>query len=187
MILQSLYELYDRLKDDPDYKIAQPGYSSQKISFKVVLKPDGELFAIQDIRIKDNSKMLPQQQKVIGDNKSSGSGLNPCFLWDNGGYMLGYKPIDENISVNEQKKQRERLLQTFQAFKEKHLKLESEINSPYFSAVCRFLESWNPDQAIDYPVLEDVSTGFGLFQIIGKTGYINGLLLDALSGEIDLS
>ena len=49
MILQSLYELYDRLKDDPDYRIARPGYSVQKITFKVVLRPDGSLFDIQDV------------------------------------------------------------------------------------------------------------------------------------------
>jgi len=50
MILQSLHDLYARLKDDPDYQIAPPGYSLQKISFKVVLRPDGELFNIEDVR-----------------------------------------------------------------------------------------------------------------------------------------
>jgi len=173
MILQSLYALYDRLKDDEDYQIASPGYSLQKISFKVVLKPDGKLFDIQDVRITDGDKMLPQQKMVIGDNKSTGSGLNPCFLWDNGGYMLGYKPIDKKISSSEQKKHKKRMVKTFRAFKEKHLKLESEINDSDYSAVCRFLESWNPDLAADYPVLMDVSTGFGLFQIIGKICYVH--------------
>ena len=41
MILQSLYALYGRLKDDPTYEIAPPGYSLQKITFKIVLRPDG--------------------------------------------------------------------------------------------------------------------------------------------------
>ena len=173
MILQSLNSLYDRLKDDKDYQIASPGYSLQKISFKVVIKPDGKLFDLQDARITDGSKMLPQQKMVIGDNKSPGSGLNPCFLWDNGGYMLGYKPIDKLLPASEQKKQRKRLRQAFNTFKKEHLALESEINCPEFSAVCRFLESWNPKRVADYPVLKDVSTGFGLFQIVGKTRYVH--------------
>lgn len=47
MILQSLNALYTRLAEDPAYEISPPGFSSQKISFRVVIKPDGSLFAIQ--------------------------------------------------------------------------------------------------------------------------------------------
>ena len=173
MILQSLHALYDRLKDDSKYQIAQPGYSLQKIGFRVVLKPDGQLFNIEDMRIREENKMRPQLKLVMGDNKSPGSGLNPCFLWDNGGYMLGYKPIDDKLPKEDKKKQRKRLKNTFAAFRDKHLALESEIDCPEFSAVCRFLESWNTTQAKDYPVLKEVSTGFGLFQIVGKTKYVH--------------
>lgn len=176
MILQSLYELYDRLKDDPDYKIAPPGYSLQKISFRIVLKADGKLFNIEDMRTQEEGRQRPQQKLVMGDNKSPGAGLNPCFLWDNGGYMLGYKPIDEKLPPKEQEKLKERLEAAFAAFRDKHLSVETEISCPEFSAVCRFLESWNTTQAKDYPVLKEVSTGFGLFQIVGKTRYIHDVV-----------
>ena len=46
MILQSLYELYDRLRNDAKYDVAPPGYSLQKIAFRVVLKPNGGLHNI---------------------------------------------------------------------------------------------------------------------------------------------
>ncbi len=91
MILQSLYDLYDRLKDDPAYKIAPHGWSRQKVGLKVVLKSNGELFDIQDARIKVNGKPRSRQLFVLGKTKPSGAGFNPCFLWDNAAYALGFK------------------------------------------------------------------------------------------------
>jgi CRISPR-associated protein Csd1 len=164
MILQSLHALYERLKDDPDYSIPQPGYSLQKITFRIVLSPNGELFDIQDARTRTEKQLRPQQRKVLGAGKPSGSGLNPCFLWDNTVYMLGYKIDDPKP---------ERTLKAFEAFRDKHLGLESEINSSAFSTVCRFLENWCPDTSAEHDVLKEVATGFGVFQILGETAYVH--------------
>jgi CRISPR-associated protein Csd1 len=160
MILQSLHALYQRLRDDPAYEIAPPGYSLQKITFKVVLRIDGTLFVIHDVR----QDGRPRQLRVLGVAKSSGSGLNPCFLWDNTGYMLGFKPRDSDP---------ERTRVAFEAFRRRHLEVENEISSPAFSAVCRFLESWSPDRAREYPILNEITTGFGVFQISGETAYVH--------------
>jgi len=160
MILQSLHALYDRLKDDPAYEIAPPGYSLQKIAFTIVLRPDGSLFEIEDSRIEGR----PRQVRVPGSNKPPGSGINPCFLWDNSGYMLGYKPDDPKP---------ERTKKTFEAFRERHLAVESEIRTPEFSAVCRFLESWVPENAGDVQLLRELKSGFGLFRIRGETTYVH--------------
>jgi CRISPR-associated protein Csd1 len=115
MILQSLHDLYDRLATDPAYEIANPGYSPQKISFRVVIKPDGSLFDIQDARIpNEKGKLYAETQVVIGEGKSAGPGINPGFLWENTAYLLGYKPGDENP---------ERTVKSFEAFRDKHLAL----------------------------------------------------------------
>ena len=164
MILQSLYELYERLSHDPEYVISPPGYSLQRISFKVVLKLDGTLHAIADCRKQSGKRFVSHPIIVPGNTKSSGSGFNPCFLWDNTGYMLGYKPNEKNP---------ERTQQTFQSFRDKHLTLISEISCPAYHAVCRFLKTWNPQKAAMYSVLNEVSTGFGVFQIIGQTNYVH--------------
>ncbi|MBE0461585.1 MAG: type I-C CRISPR-associated protein Cas8c/Csd1 [Candidatus Aminicenantes bacterium] len=160
MILQSLQELYGRLCDDPAYEIPPTRYSLQKISFKVVLRPDGSLVDIQDTR--RNGR--PRQIRVLGDTKSSGSSLNPCFLWDNTGYMLGFRISDPKP---------ERTRASFNAFRTRHVKLEKEIGSPVFSAVCRFLESWSPDRAKEHPILNEISTGFGVFQISGEPAFVH--------------
>jgi len=164
MILQSLHKLYQRIADDPAYGIAPPGYSVQKISFKVVLKPSGELFAIEDAQTPVAGKLRPQQLPVPGTGKPPGQGINPCFLWDNTGYMLGYKPDDPKP---------ERSRKTFEAFRARHLGLEQAINCHAFSAVCRFLEQWSPDMAAVHPVLAETTAGFGVFQLLGETAYVH--------------
>lgn len=164
MILQSLHDLAQRLADERAYGLAPPGHSIQKISFRVVLKPSGELFDFQDARQVDGGRLRPPQLAVPGSGKPPGSGINPCFLWDNGGYMLGYKPDDPKP---------ERTRETFEAFRKRHLELEPELDLPEFSAVCRFLETWDPSTASRYPVLEEAGGGFGVFQILGETAYVH--------------
>jgi CRISPR-associated protein Csd1 len=162
MILQSLYELYDRLKDAPDYKIAPPGYSLQKITFKVVVSLEGKLFEIQDARVASGGRLRPQQIMVPGGAKKSGKGLNPGFLWDNTAYMLGFKADDSDP---------DRTARSFESFREKHLGLE--IGSAAFSVVRRFLETWNPEAASAHSILTEIGTGFGLFQVLGETSYVH--------------
>jgi CRISPR-associated protein Csd1 len=138
-MITELINLYDRLVIDNDKNLAPEGYSSQKISFAVVLNPDGSLHAIED-RTEPNPNKKgshPVPVIVLGQTKSSGRSLNPCLLWDTAGYLLGAKEKEDNPK-------RTRL--AHEAFKTKHLALEAEINSPEFSAVCRFLESWSPER-----------------------------------------
>mgnify|MGYP006287992889 CR=1 len=161
MILQALHQLYNRLSQDPSYGMPSPGRSIQKLSFRVVLYQDGRLFEIQEIPRTDHG---PVQEEVLGSTKPAGPGINPCFLWDNTAYMLGYKPDDPKP---------DRTREAFEAFRERHLAAENEIDCPDFSAVCRFLESWSPESATAHPVLEEVASGFGVFQIVGKPRYVH--------------
>lgn len=164
MILNALYQLYNRLIKEENYKIAPEGYSLQKISFRVVLHQNGDLFEIQDLRIQKDKSQIPKIMLVPGNSKSSGSGINPCFLWDNTGYLLGYKTDDDKP---------ERTQLTFEGFREKHLQLESEIDSDAFRAVCQFLRTWNPKNAEIYPVLKNIKNGYGVFQILNTIDYVH--------------
>jgi CRISPR-associated protein Csd1 len=162
MVLRALYELYDRLVSDPEYGIAPTGYSYQRVSFVVVLEPDGSLNAIEDARIRDGSQFRARRVLVPGGAKKTGSGLNPCFLWDNCAYLLGYdlqKP--------------ERAVRAFEAFRERHLDLDAELNVPHYSAACRFLERWDPADSYHRDILEEVGHGFGVFQIRGETSFVH--------------
>lgn len=165
MILQSLHALYDRLVDEKAYALPKPGFSSQQIAFKVVLRPDGTLLGIQDARVPNAAgKRVPVRLDVPGEAKPSGAGVNPGFLWDNQTYLLGRQPADKPAGFGQKR---------FEAFRRRHLEAESAVSQPEFSAVCRFLEGWTPEQIAGQPLLEEVGTGFGAFQIVGEPGFVH--------------
>ena len=164
MILQSLNQFYERLAEDPEIEIAPYGYSSQKISFCIVINKKGKLIQFSDIRREAGKRMVAQEIQVCGGAKPSGSGLNPCFLWDNSSYLLGYKADDQKP---------ERTRESFEASRDYHVSLEQEINHPNYSAVCNFLKSWNPELSVNHAELAEASTGFLVFQISGEEGYVH--------------
>lgn len=170
MILTSLINYYDRIEADPERSIAPLGYSRQKISFVVNINPDGSLHSIADARVqvedgKKKPRLVPTQMVVLGQAKPSGSGINPCLLWDNSAYMLGYKGDDPKP---------ERTLASFEAFRDKHLALSDEINDESFAAVCAFLKAWKPAGFSPTPEQgEAMATGFGVFRVMPAREHVH--------------
>jgi len=164
MILNALADYYDRLAEDPKQDVAPFGFSRQKISFEIILRPDGSLFEFHDARKESDGRRVPKLVIVLGQAKPTGSGINPCFLWDNAQYLLGFKVDDPKP---------ERTMRAFEAFRERHLDVESEIDDEAFSTVCRFLQSWDPSSAAEHPELGDISTSFGVFRILGAQKYVH--------------
>lgn len=164
MILQRLSEHYDRIIAEGRHKISPPGFSSQKVSFCIVLEPDGRLNRFDDMREENGGAPRPCQLILPGQNKPSGQGLNPGFLWDNAEYLLGYTTDPSR---------QERACLAFEAFRQAHLQFEAQINDPAFSSVCQFLRFWSPDQASGYPELEDITGNFGVFRLAGHTDVIS--------------
>ncbi|WP_414664409.1 type I-C CRISPR-associated protein Cas8c/Csd1 [Horticoccus sp. 23ND18S-11] len=164
--LRALDLLYDRLATDARYDLARPGYSAQKVSFCILLNPDGSLSAIQDERDTSGKKPLARLLTLPGQAKPPGQGLNPCFLWDNSTYLLGYKTDDEKP---------ERTAKAFAAFRERHLALESTLADPGVAAVCAFLRAWTPVRALEHKAQLDnfAATGFGVFRVVGEHTYVH--------------
>ena len=172
MILQRLAEHYDRIKT----KLPQPGSSLQKISFCIVLNPDGSLNSFQSLQERIGSKLVVQSMNIPGQGKPSGRALNPCFLWDNAAYLLGCVP---NPDSDPQKAENEaaRSILAFEAFRKKHIDLEARIADPSFTAVCTFLRNWSPEQACDHlDLLKEIATNFGVFRVAGEMKYIHDLI-----------
>ncbi len=180
MILQALHELYDRLKDDPRYRIAPIGYSSQRIGFRVVVGPNGGFHGVQDIRTDVDGRLRPRELIVPGGDKRSGSVTpksvaNKVHLLRNDlPFLLGAK-VEGQESAND-KTATSILIPSameFEAFKARHLKIEAEVDGSAFSAVCRFLEEWDPDEVRDHPEWAELGKLQGVFQIQGAEGYVH--------------
>ncbi len=182
MIIPALVRLYDRLEAEGDEAVAPKGYSTQKVSFCIVLNKNGTLSSAgivreyvterREVRKKvkgEQTVEFKEEQRVKslilpGQSKPPGSGLNPCFLWDKSAYLLGFKPDDPKP---------ERTKRSFEAFRERHLALRKLIHDEGFDAVCRFLESWKPSDAKAIEGLADMVTNFGVFRLRLDEGYIH--------------
>jgi CRISPR-associated protein Csd1 len=170
MILQRLAEHYDRIaaSGDEDSQLAPPGFSRQKISFCIVLEPDGRLNSIQSMQEQKGKAFVAKTMLLPGQGKPSGQGLNPCFLWDNATYTLGWSAeLDKRV----------RAVLCFESFRDKHLAIEPQIAHPAFSAVCAFLRGWSPEKATEVEeTLLKVATNFGVFRIAGDMQYVHELV-----------
>jgi CRISPR-associated protein Csd1 len=175
MILQSLNQLYDRLAADERYGVPTPGYSVQRITFCIVLQPDGTVREIEDSRLtvsemtkagKLRTTQVARQMLVPGEGKPSGSGFNPCTLWDNAGYLLGYAKESEKQA---------RAAQCFQSSRQHHLAQERIIGDDAFAAVCRFFESWTSEKLVDWQakLADYATTGFGVFRLLDQRQFIH--------------
>ncbi len=106
MILQSLVNYYDRLAKEGN-KLPPYGWSWEKISYCIVLKSDGSIHHVEDLRIPHviKKKVIYSERllmvPMLPEGKTSGVKANP--LWDNSAYVLGLskKPKDLNEKYEE--------------------------------------------------------------------------------------
>jgi CRISPR-associated protein Csd1 len=91
MILQSLYEYYERKSSIGE--IAEDGWIRGGLDFAIVLDTDGNIQDIADFREKDGKKMIPRKFHLpnIGNQsvKHSNSGKDANLLWDNAKFVFG--------------------------------------------------------------------------------------------------
>ena len=159
MILQALNEYYERLRNDPQIDIPEPGFSRQGIHFCLVLDTDGNLVGDPlDLREGRNAKNLIVPQAV---KRSSGIAAN--FLWDNTGYVLG---VDE-------KGKPERTAETFAAFKELQHIIGDPVKDEGMQAVMRFLDSWAAEKASTFSLWKEMAGLNIVFKLDGELAYIH--------------
>ncbi|MEO6817519.1 MAG: type I-C CRISPR-associated protein Cas8c/Csd1 [Edaphobacter sp.] len=145
------------------------------MSFCVVLEADGRLNGLYPLLQQVGKARIATPMIVPGQSKPTGQGINPCFLWDNASYMLGWSADADKLS---------RSLLSFEAFRKKHFDLETQIAHPAFTAVCSFLRGWSQEQALEHQVLlEDIASNFGVFRLAGERKYVHELV--QLPGERD--
>ncbi len=168
MILQRLAEHYDRLARSGEVHLPRLGSSQQRISFCLVLNPDGTLNSLEDMRRQEGKSLQPRTLIVPGQGKPSGSGMNPCFLWNNAEYLLGWSADPLRV---------DRAKRAFDASRKMHLALEDKLAHPAYAAVCSFLRGWTPAHAAEHmSTLTDIATNFGVFRIAGEQRFVHELV-----------
>lgn len=169
MILQSLYNYYQILLNDPDVEIAEPGYSNAPVSHAVNLSLQGELLDIIPlyVPVQQGKKTVdrPRRMNVPEQVKRAGVSPKPNFMCDYSAFVLG---------IPEQKEKDTKYgLRRFEAFRAHNIAILSKMDSPIARAVIAFLKNHDPQKAKDNPViarnLESLVQGSNLiFYVEGK-------------------
>jgi CRISPR-associated protein Csd1 len=163
VILQSLNQYYERLKDDPQVDIPLFGFGKQKIHFALVLNGDGKLIQVRDIREKPKNKPVPVSLTVPMIAKKRSVNIEPNFMWDNTSYILG----------QDAKGKERRSLKCFEAFRKLHHDLGDSIRDQGMTAGLRFLDSWQPRDAPTLEHWEEMAGTNLVFQLDGELMYIH--------------
>ncbi len=147
MILQALYDYYERKSADPEAYMAPPGFEWKEIPFVIEIDTQGNPVQIEDTREGDGKKKRAKPFLVPkGEKKTSGVVAN--LLWDNAEYVLG---VDT-------KGKPERVAEQHQAFIQKiELLLTSTQTDDGLRSVLTFLKRVNAVSLSKYAVWADIT------------------------------
>jgi CRISPR-associated protein Csd1 len=159
-ILQALNGYYQRMADRGE---AEPrGYAREKISYAILLTPDGTVASVNDIRDTTGKKPAPIMMNVPAGMKRT-VGIASNRLWDKTAYVLG-------VTAGEGK----RTAQEHEAFKATHAALLAATEDTGLLALRRFLENWMPAQFEENPYFTDeMKDANFVFRMDGVQEYIH--------------
>ncbi len=163
MILHTLDNYYDRLKNNADVDIPLLGFNSKGISFALLLNREGNLLQVLDLRETQGKRLLPKQM-IVPESVIKSVNIAANFMWENTGYVLGA----------DNKGKPERSMGTFKAFKKLHHDIGEKLDDEGMRALLQFLDSWNPADASELEYWDDMVAGANLiFQLDGELRYIH--------------
>ncbi len=153
MILQALYEYYQRKADDPESGLSPFGFEWKEIPFVIELDPEGRLIQIEDTRKSGGTKKKARAYLVPqGAKKTSGIAAN--LLWDNVEYVLG---IPRRVKAGQKKPDPGRVRQQNQAFLERIRSLPEPAQSDAgVQAVLAFLADIPCKQLLRLPIWKEL-------------------------------
>jgi len=167
MILQSLNDLFHRLKNEPEYGLPTPGYSVQNVTFRIVLNPDGTVYEIQDARNtitestksgKSKTKQVPRQI-LAPDLGGRSRNTKAYFLCDKLSYLTAFDKDTKREALASEH---------FEAAKTLHLSFKSEIKSEEYQTVCKFFLTFQKEDHLERlnEIAKQSASPVGVFRVI---------------------
>ena len=162
MILQALVKHYETLAEQG--KVSRQAWCRAKVTYALDIDTDGKLVGIISLKQEEErgkkTVWVPQMVEVP-EMAARSSGVSANFLCDNSKFLLG---IDNDGSGK-------RVLECFQAAREKHESVLEEVQSEAAVAVKHFFKNWDPMKAKEHPELlekwEDITAGGNLVFYVG--------------------
>lgn len=161
MILSALNDYYQRLLEQGADGVSPFGYSQEKISYEILLSPDGEVVDVNDIRQVAGKKPIPRSLSVPQPEKRT-SGTKSNFLWDKTSYVLGASSKDGGRTALEHA-----------AFKELHLQALADEDDAGLQALTKFLKQWEPQKFRPPTFSEEMLDTNVVFRLDGQQQYLH--------------
>ncbi|OHX21161.1 type I-C CRISPR-associated protein Cas8c/Csd1 [Chromobacterium sphagni] len=162
MILSSLLDYYQRLSALD--QVPRFGYSSEKISYALLLDEEGRLVDVpRDLRVANGKRHEGRLLNVPQPEKRT-VGIRSNFLWDKTSYVLG-------VSA----KAGGRVADEHAAFKALHSRWLADSEDEGLRAVRRFLQDWRPEQFDAFPLdlQESLRDANVVFRLDGRREYVH--------------
>lgn len=137
MILQALAKHYENLAAEG--KVSKEGWCEAKVSYAIELMPDGKVKGFISLKTEEErgkKKVWVSTTRMVPQMVTRSSGVSSNFLCDNSKYMLGFNKDGSS----------KRVLECFQAAKEKHLELLEQVEGEMAASIKAFFETWNPEK-----------------------------------------
>jgi CRISPR-associated protein Csd1 len=113
MILQALYDYYQRKAADPESGIAPEGFEWKEIPFVIVIDQEGNFVSLEDTREGDGKKKKAKAFLVPAAEKRT-TGVKANLLWDNVEYAIGANPRNRDDIETRKNAFLERIKDAFQ-------------------------------------------------------------------------
>ncbi len=160
MILQALNTYYQRLLARGEEGLSPFGYSPEKISYEILLAPDGRVVDVNDIRDTSGKKPLPRAMNVPQPEKRT-VGIKSNFLWDKTSYVLGASATSKRADKEHE------------AFKALHQQSLEGTQDAGLKALLTFLSAWNCERFTAAPFKEEMLDANVVFRLDGETAYLH--------------
>lgn len=136
MILQALYDYYQRKAADPDSNIAPRGFERKQIPFIIVIDNEGNFINLEDTRSGEGRQKRAKSFLVIKTKSRTGSKASETanVFWDHWGYILSQPKDETNKAKEDAKKQNYTFVAQVKLISDKY------PENSQFEAVCKFYE-----------------------------------------------
>lgn len=136
MILQALYDFYQRKAADPESNIAPQGYEWKEIPFIIVIDNEGNFKNLEDTRSGEGRQRRAKSFLVLKTKGRPGSKASEIanVLWDHWGYVLGQPKDETDKAFGDAKKQNNTFVTQVRQLSAKY------ADNDQFAAICKFYE-----------------------------------------------
>ncbi len=161
MILQALYQYYQRKLEDPEAPLPPFGFEWKEIPFIIELDEQGRLIQIEDTREGSGRKKTARAYLVPQAVKRA-AGVAANLLWDNTEYVLGIprkiKSGQNKVKSGQKKPDPKRVIRQHQAFIHRIEQISETQSDPGVSAILTFLSNLECRALIRHPLWKELRT-----------------------------